>query len=118
MRLLWALRSALFVLWMTITVVPWGILMLGLSIFVRGTTLYWPTMRWLRMAIGGARVICGVRHRVHGMAHLPTAADAQGAVVLAAKHQSTWETFAFPTLMPHPLAYVCKRELLLIPIFG
>jgi 1-acyl-sn-glycerol-3-phosphate acyltransferase len=118
MRLLWALRSALFVLWMAATVVPWGILMLLLSIFVRGTALYWPTMRWLRMAIWGARVICGVQHRVHGMAHLPTAADAHGAVVLAAKHQSTWETFAFPTLMPHPLAYVFKRELLLIPFFG
>ena len=118
MRLLWALRSALFVLWMTVTVVPWGILMLILSIFIRGTALYWPTMRWLRMTIWGARVICGVHHRVHGLQHIPSAADAHGAVVLAAKHQSTWETFAFPTIMPHPLAYVFKRELLLIPFFG
>jgi 1-acyl-sn-glycerol-3-phosphate acyltransferase len=118
MKLFWALRSALFLLWMTVTVVPWGLMMLVLSIFVRGTRLYWPTMRWLRMAIWGARVICGVNYRVHGMHHLPTAADALGAVVLAAKHQSTWETFAFPTLMPHPLAYVFKRELLYIPFFG
>ncbi|MDO9075675.1 MAG: lysophospholipid acyltransferase family protein [Rubrivivax sp.] len=118
MHLGWALRSALFVGWMTVTVVPWGILMLGLSIFVRGTRLYWPTMRWLRMTIWGARVICGVQHRVHGLQHIPGAADAHGAVVLAAKHQSTWETFAFPTIMPHPLAYVFKRELLLIPFFG
>jgi len=34
------------------------------------------------------------------------------------KHQSTWETFAFPGLMPHPLCYVFKRELLYIPFFG
>jgi 1-acyl-sn-glycerol-3-phosphate acyltransferase len=39
-------------------------------------------------------------------------------VLLAPKHQSTWETFALPTLMPHPLAYVFKRELLYIPFFG
>ena len=39
-------------------------------------------------------------------------------MLLAPKHQSTWETFAFPTLMPHPLAYVFKRELLYIPFFG
>jgi 1-acyl-sn-glycerol-3-phosphate acyltransferase len=39
-------------------------------------------------------------------------------VLLASKHQSTWETFAFPTLMSHPLAYVFKRELLAIPFFG
>src|SRR5512145_1962428 len=39
-------------------------------------------------------------------------------IILCPKHLSTWETFAFPTLMPHPLAYVFKRELLLIPFFG
>jgi 1-acyl-sn-glycerol-3-phosphate acyltransferase len=116
--LLCALRSALFVLWMAATVVPWAILMLLLSIFVRGTRLYWPTMMWLRMAVWGAKVICGVRYQVHGLHHLPTAAQDKKAVVLAAKHQSTWETFAFPTLMPHPLAYVFKRELLYVPFFG
>ena len=118
MRAWWALRSALFVLWMAATVVPWGLLMLLLSIFVRGTRLYWPTMMWLRMAVWGARVICGVRHRIQGMHNLPTAADRHAAVLLASKHQSTWETFAYPTLMPHPLAYVFKRELLYIPFFG
>jgi 1-acyl-sn-glycerol-3-phosphate acyltransferase len=117
-RLSWAVRSALFVLWMAATVVPWGLLMLLLSIFIRGKRLYWPTMFWLRMAIWGAKVICGVRYRVTGLQHLPTASDVNSAVVLAAKHQSTWETFAFPTLMSHPLAYVFKRELLYIPFFG
>ena len=38
--------------------------------------------------------------------------------MLLPKHQSTWETFAFPTLMSHPLCYVFKRELLYIPFFG
>jgi 1-acyl-sn-glycerol-3-phosphate acyltransferase len=117
-RLGWALRSAVFIVWMAITVVPWAILMLLLSIFVRGEKLYWPTMRWLRMAIWGARVFCGVQHRVQGLEHLPTAADKRSAVLLASKHQSTWETFFYPTLMPHPLAYVFKRELLHVPFFG
>jgi 1-acyl-sn-glycerol-3-phosphate acyltransferase len=118
MRWFWALRSLLFVLWMAVTVVPWALAALLLSLFVHGERLYWPTMYWLRVAVWGARAICGVRWRVQGMAHLPTAADRRSAVVLAAKHQSTWETFAIPTLMPHPLAYVFKRELLYIPFFG
>lgn len=118
MRLVWAIRSLLFVLWMTVTVIPWGILMLLLSIAVRGERLYWPTMRWLRMAMWGARVICGVQPRVQGLDNLPTAAQKRQAVVLASKHQSTWETFFYPTLMPHPLAYVFKRELLHVPFFG
>ncbi len=118
MKLVWGFRSALFVLWMAATVVPWALFALLLSIFIRGKRLYWPTMGWLRVAIWGARVICGVRYRVHGLDRLPTAANEFAAVVLAAKHQSTWETFAYPALMPHPLAYVFKRELLYIPFFG
>ena len=114
----WALRSLFFVLWMAATVVPWGTLMVLLSLFIRGERLYWPTMMWLRMAVWGARVFCGVRHRVQGMDRLPTKGQATSAVVLASKHQSTWETFAYPTLMSHPLAYVFKRELLYIPFFG
>jgi 1-acyl-sn-glycerol-3-phosphate acyltransferase len=52
------------------------------------------------------------------MENVPSAEDGNAAVLLATKHQSTWETFAFPTIMPHPLAYVFKRELLYVPFFG
>jgi len=115
--LLSALRSALFVAWMAITVVPYALAVLLSSIFMRGDPLYWICVAWLRVVIWGARVICGVQHRIHGMQHLPSA-DPLAPVILAPKHQSTWETFAFPTLMSHPLAYVFKRELLYIPFFG
>jgi 1-acyl-sn-glycerol-3-phosphate acyltransferase len=113
-----ALRSALFVAWMAATVIPWGLAMVLLSAFARGPLLYWGCVGWLRTAIWGARAICGVSHRVVGMENVPTAADTRAAVLLACKHQSTWETFALPTLMPHPLAYVFKRELLYVPFFG
>ena len=118
MKPIWAIRSLLFVLWLAATVIPWALLMLLLSAFIRGQRLYWPTVVWLRMAVWGAKVICGVNYRVHGMHHLPASEQERSAVVLACKHQSTWETFAFPTLMPHPLAYVFKRELLYVPFFG
>jgi 1-acyl-sn-glycerol-3-phosphate acyltransferase len=107
------LRSALYVLWLSATVVPYAIAVLLLSIVVRGDRLYWFTAGWLRLATWGSKVICGVRHRIHGWENLP-----DSAVILCPKHQSTWETFAFPTLMPRPLCYVFKRELLLIPFFG
>jgi 1-acyl-sn-glycerol-3-phosphate acyltransferase len=107
------LRSALYVLWLSATVVPYAIAVLTLSVVVRGDRLYWFTAGWLRLATWGSKVICGVRHRIHGWENLP-----DSAVILCPKHQSTWETFAFPTLMPRPLCYVFKRELLLIPFFG
>jgi 1-acyl-sn-glycerol-3-phosphate acyltransferase len=117
-RLLALLRSLLFLLWMGVTVIPYATAVLVASIFTRGATLYWMCIAWLRVVISGARVICGVRYRVQGMEHLPTAASARAAVILTPKHQSTWETFALPTLMSHPLAFVFKKELLRIPFFG
>ncbi len=112
-----ALRSALFLLWMGVTVVPIAIAALLLSIVRRGDPVYWVCISWLRLCIWGARTICGVRWRVQGMEQLPPA-DKLAPVILCPKHQSTWETFAFPTLMSHPLCYVFKRELLYIPFFG
>ena len=97
----------------TVTVAPWAIVGLVYSLFVRGERLYWYFAGWLGLSVWAARVICGVRARVHGRENLPDA-----AVVVLPKHQSTWETFAFPTILPRPLCYVFKRELLYIPFFG
>ncbi len=108
-----AVRSALFVLFMAVTVVPWASAVLVVSIFARGDTVYRLCVGWLDLSIWGAKVICGVHARLHGFESLP-----DSPVVLLPKHQSTWETFAFPGLMPRPLCYVFKRELLWIPFFG
>lgn len=116
-QIFWSIRSALFVLWLVVTVVPWAIISLVASIFMRGTALYRLTTYWLRLAIYGARFICGVRWCIQGADKLAIA-DKAGPMIVLPKHQSTWETFAFPQLMPHPLAYVFKRELLMIPFFG
>lgn len=103
-------------LWMLVTVVPWGIIMVVASIWVRGTPLWWMAVRWLSWAMQGARVLLGIRVRVSGMENLPD--GAVSPVILLVKHQSTLETFLLPTLMPHPLAYVFKKELLRVPFFG
>ena len=113
MRAWYAFRSLLFVLFMIVTVMPWALTVLVVSIFTRGNTVYWLCVGWLRLSIWGAKVICGVRARLHGFENLPDT-----PVVLLPKHQSAWETLAFPTLMPQPLCYVFKRELLYIPFFG
>ena len=110
------LRSLVHMLWMLLTVIPWGIIMLVMSLRVRGTPLYWMAVRWLRWAIDGARVILRIEVRVAGMENLPD--GARSPAILLVKHQSTLETFLLPTLMPHPLAYVFKKELLYVPFFG
>ena len=110
------LRSVVHMAWMLVTVIPWGIIMVVASIWRRGEPLYWMAERWLGWAMGGARVILGIRARVTGMENLPQ--ERRAGAVLLVKHQSTLETFLMPTLMPHPLAYVFKKELIYVPFFG
>ncbi len=109
-------RSCIHMGWMLITVIPWAIVMLVASIWRRGKPMWWMAVRWLRWAIDGARLILGIQVRVSGMEHLPNGETSPA--ILLVKHQSTLETFLIPTLMPHPLAYVFKKELLYVPFFG
>lgn len=102
--------------WMLVTVIPWAIVMVVASIRLRGTALWWMAVRWLGWAVVGARVLLGIQVRVSGMSNLPD--GAKSPAILLVKHQSTLETFLLPTLMPHPLAYVFKKELLQVPFFG
>jgi 1-acyl-sn-glycerol-3-phosphate acyltransferase len=112
------LRSLAVFLWMAVSVIPAATALLILSLFVDSKKLWWWIANpWLKGAIAATRLIGDIDYRVQGQENLPSADDNQ-RIILCAKHQSTWETFFFPSMMPHPLAYVFKRELLLIPFFG
>lgn len=111
------IRSLIHAVWMFVTVIPYVLVILaGAAVGVRGLPLYRVARAWLRLVIVGARVICGIRWRVHGMEHLPTGETSPA--ILLVKHQSTYETFLLPVIMPHPLAFVFKKELLYVPFFG
>jgi 1-acyl-sn-glycerol-3-phosphate acyltransferase len=56
---------------------------------------------------------CGIEVRVSGREHLPTS----GAALIASKHQSAFDTLVWFALVPD-VAYVMKRELFRIPIYG
>lgn len=111
-----AVRSLFHLLFMAVTVVPWAIVVLIASVFIRGEKLYFLCIRWLRAVVWAASWMLGIRNQVLGYENLPT--DRRAPAILLVKHQSTWETFSLPTLMPHPLAFVFKKELLYIPFFG
>ena len=113
-----ALRSLIVFAWLVITLIPLGLGLLLSSPFVSSQRLWWWfAVPWLRGVIAASRVVGGVRYRITGWENLPGPDDMQ-RVILCPKHQSTWETFFFPSITPHPLAYVFKRELLRIPVFG
>ena len=110
------IRSFLHAIWSVVTVIPWGIMMVLASIFVGGVGMYRLAQGWLWLCMQGLRVLCGVKWRVTGYENLPEGKTSPA--ILLVKLQSTLETFLMPILMPHPLAYVFKRELLFIPFFG
>jgi hypothetical protein len=64
------------------------------------------------IAGGIQRVICGISCRVLGKEHVPT-----GACIIAAEHQSSFETYRLFKDLEHPI-FILKRELTWIPIVG
>jgi 1-acyl-sn-glycerol-3-phosphate acyltransferase len=67
---------------------------------------------WINMALGLMRRLVGLTHRVEGMENVPA-----GRFIIAAKHQSAWETFFLHVLFHDP-AVVLKKELTRLPVFG
>jgi 1-acyl-sn-glycerol-3-phosphate acyltransferase len=67
---------------------------------------------WGRSNLVLLRVIANIDIEVRGAGKIP-----QGAIIVAAKHQSAWETFALLPLFDNPV-FIVKRELQWIPIFG
>ena len=105
------LRSIVF--WLVTTVFTLAIAIAGLATlpFHRDVTYRWCVF-WARGLLWLMRAICGLDMRVAGGGSVPS-----GPVIFALKHQSAWETIAFPALAP-PISGVLKRELLVIPVYG
>ena len=113
------LRSVIVFLWMAVTVIPMASLIVLATPLIDPDKRWWYLARpWLRGAVAAARLIGRVEYEVEGEHHLPHRDNNHSRIILCPKHQSTWETFFFASRMPHPLAYVFKRELLFIPFFG
>lgn len=67
---------------------------------------------WMRAVHWLLRRTVGLRHEVHGLEHLPAE-----PVLVAAKHQSAWETLFFHTVRPD-IVFGLKQELRRLPLFG
>lgn len=59
--------------------------------------------------------LCGLNYKVHQSENIPEKGD---VVIYMSNHQSAWETVAFREILPYRQAWVLKKELLWIPIFG
>lgn len=104
-------RSAVFNV--LIVILTLGMAFLCLPLLLAPRRVVREAMRlWARGVIGLLRVVCGVRVELRGLANIPP-----GGVVLAAKHQSAFDTAIWLAVLPDAV-YVLKRELLAIPLYG
>jgi 1-acyl-sn-glycerol-3-phosphate acyltransferase len=111
------LRSTVHMAFMFVTVIPYSLLILLVRLLgTKGDKLYVIAQKWLTLSVDAARVIMGIRYEIQGQDNLPVGETSPA--ILLVKHQSTYETFLMPAIMPHPLAYVFKKELLYVPFFG
>ncbi|RQH10052.1 lysophospholipid acyltransferase family protein [Paraburkholderia dinghuensis] len=107
------IRSLLLFIYFVVFTVPYATACIVAFPFLSANRRYWMAVGWCRTTLFVARWLTGIRYRIEGMENLP-----DGAAVVLAKHQSAWETIALPALMPRPMCYVFKRELLYVPFFG
>lgn len=68
---------------------------------------------WARLNDRMLRIIVGLEVEIIGREKIPAGAP----LIVAAKHQSLWETYALMALFSDP-AFILKRELMWIPFFG
>jgi 1-acyl-sn-glycerol-3-phosphate acyltransferase len=67
---------------------------------------------WARFLLWWLKVTCNLKLEVSGLDNVP-----KGNCIYASNHQSEWEAIYMQTFLP-PIAWVLKRELLMIPVFG
>lgn len=104
------LRSLLFNVLFYLNTLVW--LFIGLpTFFLPYRATIWVARTWGRVNVALLRV-AGITFELRGREKIPP-----GALIVASKHQSTWETFALLTLFDNPL-FILKRELQWIPFFG
>jgi 1-acyl-sn-glycerol-3-phosphate acyltransferase len=104
-------RSILFNIAFYLNTVFWLIVALP-TFFMPYRATVRAAQAWGRTNLILLRVIAGIDCEIRGREKIP-----RGALLVASKHQSAWETFALLTLFDNPL-FILKRELQWIPIFG
>ena len=105
------LRSIAFNVAFYLNTLFWLIMALP-TFFMPYHSVLWIAKTWGRVNLVLLRWIAGIDYEIRGLEKIP-----QGPLLVAAKHQSAWETFALVHLFRSP-TFIMKRELQWLPIFG
>ena len=83
-----------------------------LSLFLSTKSVQYIGNIWIKFILKALKTICGIGWNIIGKENIPNT-----PFVMAANHQSPWESFFLQTLFL-PTSSIMKKEILLIPFFG
>ncbi len=105
------IRSLAFAVFLICSIALVGIF--GLPVTLFGKPAVRATVKvWCNTILAALKLITGVSYRIEGAEYIPS-----GGAIVAANHQSMWETIALHALLPNPVM-AFKKELLRIPVYG
>ncbi|MEW7009219.1 lysophospholipid acyltransferase family protein [Lentilitoribacter sp. EG35] len=107
------IRSALFNIAFYINTIGRLIIMLPWLYFGSKETVLAQAKAWGQSSIRLQEIIAGTKVEIEGLENLPK----DRGFIVAAQHQSFWDTFAFFQYIDSPV-FIFKQELLRIPLFG
>lgn len=106
-----AIRSVIFNAFMFVYALL-SVIVMTLSLPFPRPVLMSIVRAWPRVSAPLFRILVGIRHEFRGTENIP-----DGLFILAAKHQSAWDTMAFYWVLDDA-AFVLKKELLDLPLYG
>jgi 1-acyl-sn-glycerol-3-phosphate acyltransferase len=106
------LRSALFNVAFFVNTFVWAVVFCLPTFVLPRRAIIGMAQAWARSNLVLMRWIVGTHVEFRGLERVRS-----GALMVAAKHQSAWETFALLTVLEDPV-FILKRELTWIPFFG
>ncbi|MCO6508387.1 MAG: 1-acyl-sn-glycerol-3-phosphate acyltransferase [Snodgrassella sp.] len=98
----WFVLCVFSLLWLEVVLIS--------MLIPKGVT--WTTTAWAKVLFWMLEHVIGLKYEVIGRENIP-----HEPAIVCCKHQSGWETLAMLSFFPD-LAFVAKRELFRIPIFG
>ena len=105
------LRSSAFFVVFVLSTIIYALLSI-LTFPLRYKHRYALLTTWADLNLWWLKLTCKLDYRVEGLENIPDRPS-----VIMSNHQSTWETLALKKFFP-PMAWVVKRELMLVPFFG
>ena len=106
-------RSLVYFLALVISILLFGLILALFGWFLPASWKEPIGNAWGDVNVWALKAFCGLRHRITGAENLP-----REPAIIMAKHQSAWETIVLRSIIRGQQAWVLKRELMWIPVFG